>query len=156
MCLSSKDAFVSTRESFPTSHMGFLSPLRGSLLIVVTHDATNKPIYPHNHSAITSFNRIKNTLRDKKLTTVCEEARCPNIGECWGGEEGTATATIMVRSPLPLPSLLSSTKRLALRKHATPPIFQPPSLNPATPSLAVRDQVVDEVSHARGRDGVVE
>ena len=28
---------------------------------------------------------------------VCEEARCPNIGECWGGgEEGTATATIMV------------------------------------------------------------
>eukprot|EP00037_Helgoeca_nana_P014932 m.140178 g.140178 ORF g.140178 m.140178 type:complete len:391 (-) comp22783_c0_seq2:3193-4365(-) len=43
-----------------------------------------------------SFNRIKNTLRDKKLTTVCEEARCPNIGECWGGEEGTATATIMV------------------------------------------------------------
>lgn len=28
---------------------------------------------------------------------VCEEARCPNIGECWGGgEHGTATATIMV------------------------------------------------------------
>jgi len=29
---------------------------------------------------------------------VCEEAKCPNIGECWGGgEEGTATATIMVQ-----------------------------------------------------------
>ena len=28
---------------------------------------------------------------------VCEEARCPNIGECWGGgETQTATATIMV------------------------------------------------------------
>jgi hypothetical protein len=28
---------------------------------------------------------------------VCEEARCPNIGECWGGgEDKTATATIMV------------------------------------------------------------
>lgn len=28
---------------------------------------------------------------------VCEEARCPNIGECWGGgEHATATATIMV------------------------------------------------------------
>lgn len=28
---------------------------------------------------------------------VCEEARCPNIGECWGGGEyATATATIMV------------------------------------------------------------
>lgn len=30
---------------------------------------------------------------------VCEEARCPNIGECWGGGEySTATATIMVGS----------------------------------------------------------
>lgn len=28
---------------------------------------------------------------------MCEEARCPNIGECWGGGEyATATATIMV------------------------------------------------------------
>lgn len=28
---------------------------------------------------------------------VCEEAKCPNVGECWGGgEHGTATATIMV------------------------------------------------------------
>ena len=27
---------------------------------------------------------------------VCEEAKCPNIGECWGGQSGTATATIMV------------------------------------------------------------
>lgn len=32
---------------------------------------------------------------------VCEEARCPNIGECWGGGEySTATATIMVGSTL--------------------------------------------------------
>ena len=33
------------------------------------------------------------------LFEVCEEAKCPNIGECWGGgEHGTATATIMVTS----------------------------------------------------------
>lgn len=32
---------------------------------------------------------------------VCEEAKCPNIGECWGGgEHSTATATIMVGSTL--------------------------------------------------------
>ena len=31
-----------------------------------------------------------------RVMQVCEEARCPNIGECWGGGEGTATATIMV------------------------------------------------------------
>ena len=34
----------------------------------------------------------------KNIPKVCEEARCPNIGECWGGgEHQTATATIMVR-----------------------------------------------------------
>lgn len=44
-----------------------------------------------------NFNKIKTQLRELKLATVCEEARCPNIGECWGGgEHGTQTATIMV------------------------------------------------------------
>lgn len=44
-----------------------------------------------------NYDKIKKQLRDLKLSTVCEEARCPNIGECWGGgEHGTQTATIMV------------------------------------------------------------
>jgi len=44
-----------------------------------------------------NFSKLKEQLRGLKLHTVCEEARCPNIGECWGGgEHGTATATIMV------------------------------------------------------------
>ncbi|KAF8292673.1 putative lipoic acid synthetase, mitochondrial precursor [Trypanosoma cruzi] len=49
-------------------------------------------------SRLPRFNRIRNSMREKRLATVCEEAKCPNIGECWGGdeEEGTATATIMV------------------------------------------------------------
>lgn len=43
------------------------------------------------------YTAIKAKLRDLKLHTVCEEAKCPNIGECWtGGETGTATATIMI------------------------------------------------------------
>ena len=43
------------------------------------------------------YEELKSMLRELKLATVCEEARCPNIGECWnGGEEKTATATIMV------------------------------------------------------------
>ena len=33
--------------------------------------------------------RIKSTLREQKLHTVCEEAACPNLPECFGG--GTAT-----------------------------------------------------------------
>lgn len=43
-----------------------------------------------------NYNTLKSTLRGLKLNTVCEEAKCPNIGECWGGEKGTATATIML------------------------------------------------------------
>ena len=44
-----------------------------------------------------NYTRIKGKLRELKLATVCEEARCPNIGECWGGgEDHTATATIML------------------------------------------------------------
>jgi len=43
-----------------------------------------------------NYAKLKDDLRGLKLATVCEEARCPNIGECWGGESGTATATIML------------------------------------------------------------
>jgi lipoic acid synthetase len=42
------------------------------------------------------YKRLRDTVRSLKLATVCEEARCPNIGECWGGGKGTATATIMI------------------------------------------------------------
>jgi lipoic acid synthetase len=40
-----------------------------------------------------SYLKLKDMLRDRKLATVCEEAHCPNIGECWGG--GTATIMVM-------------------------------------------------------------
>lgn len=43
-----------------------------------------------------NYNRLRDTVRSLKLATVCEEAKCPNIGECWGGAKGTATATIMI------------------------------------------------------------
>ena len=40
-----------------------------------------------------SYLRLKHTMRDLGLVTVCEEAGCPNIYECWG-EDGTATFMI--------------------------------------------------------------
>jgi lipoic acid synthetase len=44
-----------------------------------------------------NYAHIRDQLRQLNLHTVCEEARCPNIGECWGGgKHGSATATIMV------------------------------------------------------------
>ncbi len=44
-------------------------------------------------SASSRFYEIKQILREHKLHTVCEEASCPNIGECFG--KGTATFMIM-------------------------------------------------------------
>ncbi|CAL0322654.1 unnamed protein product [Lupinus luteus] len=48
-----------------------------------------------------NYVQIKKSLHKQKkgfkLNTVCEEAKCPNLAECWsGGKTGTATATIMI------------------------------------------------------------
>lgn len=40
-----------------------------------------------------NYLELKQLLRKLNLFTVCEEARCPNVGECWGG--GTATFMLM-------------------------------------------------------------
>jgi lipoyl synthase len=40
-----------------------------------------------------NYGRIKSMLGELKLATVCQEARCPNMGECWSG--GTATFMLM-------------------------------------------------------------
>lgn len=41
-----------------------------------------------------NYRNLKQLMREERLTTVCEEARCPNIHECWG-EHGTATFMIL-------------------------------------------------------------
>lgn len=88
------DSFLDLPEGLPptAASLGPLKrgtePLPPWLKLKVPKGATHRP----------RFNRIRRSMREKKLSTVCEEAKCPNIGECWGGEEedGTATATIMV------------------------------------------------------------
>ena len=44
-------------------------------------------------SANSRYLEVKSLMREGHLTTICEEARCPNIGECWG--RGTATFQIL-------------------------------------------------------------
>ena len=39
------------------------------------------------------FDAVRQTVREHRLATVCEEAKCPNIGECWNA--GTATIMLM-------------------------------------------------------------
>ncbi len=44
-------------------------------------------------SAGTRYHEIKNLIHGQRLHTICEQARCPNIAECWG--RGTATFQIL-------------------------------------------------------------
>jgi len=62
---------------------------------VVPAEVLKKPdwIRVRAGSPNTRFYEIKQILRENKLHTVCEEASCPNIGECFG--HGTATFMIM-------------------------------------------------------------
>jgi lipoyl synthase len=61
---------------------------------VVTTERLPKPAWIRVRAPSGSrFYEIKKILREHKLHTVCEEASCPNIGECFG--KGTATFMIM-------------------------------------------------------------
>ena len=54
-------------------------------------------ISPTEGEQLENYARLKGTVKSLGLATVCEEAKCPNIGECWGGgADKKATATIMI------------------------------------------------------------
>lgn len=72
-----------------------------------------------------NYKKIKNDLRGLNLHTVCEEARCPNIGECWGGgNKSAATATIM---------LMGDTCTRGCRFCSVKTSNRPPPLDPHEP-----------------------
>jgi len=81
------DATIKQKAEAKTSRI----PIR----IVPAGEALKKPdwIRVKAGSPTTRFYEIKQILREHKLHTVCEEASCPNIGECFGN--GTATFMIM-------------------------------------------------------------
>ncbi|MBV8030341.1 MAG: lipoyl synthase [Betaproteobacteria bacterium] len=63
--------------------------------IAVREEALPKPswIRVRTPSPGSRYHEVKRILREQKLHTVCEEATCPNIGECFG--KGTATFMIL-------------------------------------------------------------
>lgn len=67
------------------------------------------------------YAQIKANLRDRGLHTVCEEAQCPNIGECWN--EGTATLMLM-----------GDTCTRTCRFCAVKTARRPPPLDPSEPA----------------------
>ena len=92
-----------TTETITVSHASAtsnsLEKQRGSLKTkrdeIDPDDRLPKPDWIRVKAAMPSgrFREIKDIVRTKQLVTVCEEASCPNIGECWS--KGTATFMIM-------------------------------------------------------------
>ena len=62
--------------------------------VIPTEEMPRKPDWIRVRIPMTpKINQVKTVLRKRKLHTVCEEASCPNLAECFGG--GTATFMIM-------------------------------------------------------------
>lgn len=68
-----------------------------------------------------NYFRLKEDLKNLKLSTVCQEAKCPNIGECWGKK---STATIMI---------MGDTCTRACRFCSVKTSNKPPPLDPDEP-----------------------
>jgi lipoic acid synthetase len=86
-----KDPFAKKKGEAKTAPVFRKFPLK----LVAGEVPARKPewIRVRAGSPTTRFYEIKSILREHRLHTVCEEASCPNIGECFG--KGTATFMIM-------------------------------------------------------------
>ena len=98
-------------------------------------------------SGSTRFDEIKQRLRENKLHTVCEEASCPNIGECFG----QGTATFMILGDL-------CTRRcpfcdVAHGRPAPPDAGEPRHLAQTVAALALDYVVITSVDRDDLRDG---
>ena len=79
-------------------------------------------------------------MQSLKLNTVCEEAKCPNIGECWsGGESGVATVTIML-----LGDTCTRACRFCSVKTSKSPL-SPEKNEPKNTAQAIKDWGIDYV-----------
>ena len=88
---SNIDNFIGDDDATATKIVRKKAPKRSSKILPKPRWLKAKPANSENYQS------LRSTVRELGLATVCEEARCPNIGECWGGgEDGTATATIMI------------------------------------------------------------
>ena len=81
-----------------------------------------------------NYLRLKRILREKNLHTVCEEARCPNIGECWGNK----TATFLI-----LGDTCTRGCRFCAIDKGKPAILDPEE--PRNVALVVKDLGLDHI-----------
>ena len=77
----------------PLQHKGAAKTSRIPIKIVPQERMRLPPWIRARSPSLPNVGRLKGILREAKLHTVCEEASCPNLGECFG--HGTATFMIM-------------------------------------------------------------
>ncbi|OTB01826.1 hypothetical protein M426DRAFT_323182 [Hypoxylon sp. CI-4A] len=130
--IASLDDFIAsqsatTRSPLPPSDGGYqlrtaeVGPASNRRTITRLPEWLKTPIPAGNEN----YKKIKKDLRGLNLHTVCEEARCPNIGECWGGSnKNAATATLM---------LMGDTCTRACRFCSVKTSRKPPPLDPHEP-----------------------
>lgn len=90
---------------------------------------------------------LKGIVRGQKLNTVCEDARCPNIGECWGA----GTATFMI-----LGDVCTRACKFCSVKTGLPPNYdtdEPNRVARAIQSLNMRYAVITSVDRDDLKDG---
>jgi lipoic acid synthetase len=88
------DAATSARNNAAgVKHTGAAKTARIPIKVVATERLPKPPWIRVRAPSSPRFYEIKKILREHHLHTVCEEASCPNIGECFG--KGTATFMIM-------------------------------------------------------------
>jgi lipoic acid synthetase len=86
-----------------------------------------------------SYFRMKALVHEQKLNTVCEDARCPNIGECWGA----GTATFMI-----LGEVCTRACKFCAVKTGIPPVYdqdEPRRVAAAIQKLNLRYAVITSV-----------
>ena len=80
-------------EKYTTPH-GFTAIKDGIKHSTTGQAALRKPTWLRAPMASgAEFSAVRSIVREHRLSTVCEEAKCPNIGECWNA--GTATIMLM-------------------------------------------------------------
>jgi len=94
-----------------------------------------------------NYERVLSLMRSKSLHTVCEEARCPNLGECWGS--GTATF-------LMLGDVCTRTCGFCDIKHGKPTLMdwgEAERVAQAVKSMELKHAVITSVNRDERRDG---
>jgi lipoic acid synthetase len=94
-----------------------------------------------------AYKEVKDLMRSKELHTVCEEAMCPNLGECWGA--GTATFLL-------LGDICTRSCGFCDIKHGRPELLdwgEPRRVALAVAKMKLKHAVITSVNRDERRDG---